>query len=310
MIKKYLISILLCVVVAISAQAQNSIKLTIGAAPGAATDAMARALQQLLLEETDIKLLIEYKPGVGGEISYTQVAQNKNEPNLLLMFQSFAALNAKANTNYNWRNDFVMINYLGYSPMVLVTGKESGIRTWQDLINWPANKPLSIGVTLLGSGPGMCGDFLMSHLKKDWIPVEYKASTPAVLDLMGGHHLIGCHIDASVRGQIESGLLTPLVSIGPRRLALLPNIPSTDELGIKDSNITTWQILGANKMVDSATIEKIQKALNRVMQDPVKRKKFSDESKHSVDAGLTAGGAAAAIKFTESEIARFQKNIR
>lgn len=301
-IKKLVQIFLVCTASINIALAQTSIKLTIGATPGGATDILARAVQTILAEESDILLLLDYKPGVGGEIAYTHVANNRQEPNLLLVYQSLATLNVKSNRNYNWQQDLTMISYLGHSRLILLTGKQSGIASWYDIKNWPDNKPLSIGVTFPGSGAKMCGDFLMHHLKKDWTEVQYKSGAPAVIDLIGNHHQIGCHIEAAVRGYVESGLLTPLASIGNQRLTQYPLLASTQQFGILSNDLVTWNILAGNRLVDVTTINKIQEVLTNTMNNPKKRKRFIELSQHYIDAELTKGGTIAATKFVEKQI--------
>lgn len=307
MFKKYLVVSLMFFLILSSAYAKTPIKLTVAAAPGGPSDAIARVVKQFLSEETDLKITIEYKPGAGGEIAYTAVANNNTDPNLIIIYQSFVVFNSKDNNNYNWRNDLVMVNYLGHGRLVLLTGKNSDIKSWTDLKNWPKNKPLTIGVAGIGTAPKLCADFLQRHLDKDWMQIEYKSGGPALIDLMGGHHAVGCHVESAVRGHLESGMLIPLASIGTQRLASLPNLPSTDQLGIKDDDLTFWSILGANKMVDNQTIEKINRAMARIMQDPEKRKKFLSMSAHLVDMDITVGGTAAATKFMEQHISKFKK---
>lgn len=309
MFQKFAATIMLCGMFAMAqADSKDPVKLVSGFAPGGPSDIIAREMQKILTEELGRPVVLEYRTGAGTEIAVTSVAKNKSKETVLMLASTALAINnVQKNTNYDLVNDLIYSSYVGHSPLVLVTTPQSGIKSLRDVINWPADKPLFMGTGGPGSGPQLCAEALGRAIKKQVVPVPYKGGAPALVDLMGNQHPLGCHLYSLVRSYIQDGRLIPLMVTSNKRSAQFPGVPTAGEAGLKEvEGIQIWNGFIANTTADPAIVKQVEDIMDRLVKDPVRNKTFAQNVDLELDPALTQGRGPAFQKFVLQEINRFK----
>ena len=309
MFKKFVTTIMLCGMFA-TAQANDKepVKLVSGFAPGGPSDIIVREIQKILTEELGRSVILEYRAGAGSEIAVTSVAKNKTKETVLMMaYTALSINNLQKNSNYDLSNDLIYSSYIGHSPMVLVTTPQSAIKSLRDVTNWPSDKPLFMGTGGPGSGPQLCAEALGRAVKKQVVPVPYKGGAPALIDLMGNQHPLGCHLYSLVRSHIQDGRLIPLMVTSINRSAQFPEVPTASEVGLKElEGIQIWNGFIANTTADTAILKQVEDIMDRLVKDPVRSRNFSQTVDLELDPALTLGRGPAFKKFVLQDIKRYK----
>ena len=191
--------------------------------------------------------------------------------------------------------------------MVLVTTPQSAIKSLRDVTNWPSDKPLFMGTGGPGSGPQLCAEALGRAVKKQVVPVPYKGGAPALIDLMGNQHPLGCHLYSLVRSHIQDGRLIPLMVTSINRSAQFPEVPTASEVGLKElEGIQIWNGFIANTTADTAILKQVEDIMDRLVKDPVRSRNFSQTVDLELDPALTLGRGPAFKKFVLQDIKRYK----
>ncbi|NBT34770.1 MAG: tripartite tricarboxylate transporter substrate binding protein [Betaproteobacteria bacterium] len=249
------------------------IRLVVGFAPGGGTDIVARALAPKISEILGQPVLVENKSGAAGTLAADMVAKSPADGYILLMGHS----NSNAispfvlpKVPYNPATDFSTITYVGYVPNVLVLHPSVPARNVPELIALAKSKPgqLTYGSSGIGSTQHLAGALFskISSVKMEHIP--YKGSGQAIVDLIAGQINMNFDTLPPVLEHIRGGKLTPLAISTPKRLEILPGVPTFDEVGIKGFDVTNWYSVMGPKGMSPDVVKKIDAAVKAAMADP------------------------------------------
>jgi tripartite-type tricarboxylate transporter receptor subunit TctC len=144
-------------------------------------------------------------------------------------------------------------------------------------------------------------------IKKQVVPVPYKGGAPALIDLMGNQHPLGCHLYSLVRSHIQDGRLIPLMVTSTKRSAQFPDVPTASEVGLRElEGIQIWNGLIANTTADPAVLKQVEDVMDRLVKDPVRSRNFSQTVDLELDPALTLGRGPAFKKFVLQDIERYK----
>lgn len=284
MFKKYVIALLLALISGIVfAKEFPVINLYIGYSAGSNTDKIARALQKELQKELPNQIVVNYKPGAGGDIAVGTIANNNNkENNLLITNINLPWWNINTNPNYNYR-DLVPVAYLGTTPLVFVTHKSMPIKTRADWNRLDPDTPVMVGSSGIGSGTHLDSEVLFYKGNKKMTHVPYRGSAMLLPELLSGQVKAAYSFRLEIQEHIKNGTVIPFAIASTERIKQLPDVPTLNELGLGDAWIPCWQIVVASPGTDPATIKAFQQALVKLYKDPVGRAEFVDSSDLHVD---------------------------
>ena len=258
------------------AQAQNypdkAIRMIVPFPPGGGTDVVARVIAQKLGEATGWTIVADNKPGSGGSVGLSLAGKAPADGYTIVLAQNanlvINPILGKA--NYDPIKDFAPIGLTASAPQVLVVAKDSPLKTVEDLL--AAAKAKGGKMTFASPGVGtsshLAGELLQQLASVKFRHVPYKGAAQALPDLMGGRVDIYISSVPSVMTQVKEGALRPIALFATKRDADLPEVPTFDEAGIKNSDAVTWWGLAAPAGTPAAIVARLNTELNRVLKQP------------------------------------------
>ena len=272
----------------ITAQAQSPayprgpVTLVVPFPAGGPTDAMARQLAQKLGERLGQQVLIDNKGGAGGSIAAEAVAKAAPDGQTLFFGTTGTlAINPSLYTKlrYDPIKDFAPVSLMATTMNVLVVNPEVPAKNLTELIRLARAKPgtLTYGSAGNGSSNHLSGELLKSAASLQINHIPYKGSAPALVDLMGGRLTMMFDTLAQQTGNIASGKLRALAVTGPNRSPLLPEVPTAQEGGLKDFDVTIWFGVLAPAGTPSSAVDRLAREIANVMSTDEMKKRMQDD---------------------------------
>jgi tripartite-type tricarboxylate transporter receptor subunit TctC len=253
------------------------VSLIVAFTPGGPSDVLARIVGKKIGELLGQPIVIENKPGAGGNIAAELVARAAPDGYTLLMGNnSILATNASLyrKVGYDAEKDFAPISLIGSQANILVVNPALPVKSMAELIALAKAKPGQINFASSGYGAAahLAGELFKTQAHIDIIHVAYKGAAPALQDVIAGHVQMMFATAASVVGHVKDGLVRPLAVTTPARTAVLPDIPTVAELGIAGFDATTWHGLVAPAGTPPEVIDALHRAAITALNDPETRK--------------------------------------
>jgi tripartite-type tricarboxylate transporter receptor subunit TctC len=274
----WIAALTLCgVMVAASVQAQEfppkkNITMVVGFAAGGAADTGARIIAKKLGENIGAAVVVDNRPGAGGNIAHAYVAQGPADGSVIL-FGSVGPLTIAPHMmkiSYDPVKDLSPITMGVNFPNVLVVGAQTGFKTFADFVAYAKKNPgkLDFASTGPGSASHLAGELLNDMAHIDTVHVPYKGGAPALQDLLGGRVSSYYSTLSTALPHIESGKLIPLASTGLQRLPGLPKVPTIAESGYPGFSATNWYAFVASSKVPKAMLDRWNTELVKVLKSP------------------------------------------
>ena len=246
---------------------------------GGPTDAMARQLAQRLGDRLGQQVLIDNKGGAGGTIAAEAVAKAAPDGQTLFFGTTGTmAINPSLynKLRYDPVKDFAPVSLMATTMNVLVVNNEVPAKNLAELIKLAKSKPdtLTYGSAGNGSSNHLSGELLRSVAGLQISHIPYKGSAPALVDLLGGRLTMMFDTIAQQTGNISSGKLRALAVTGPKRSPLLPEIPTAQEAGLKDFDVTIWFGVLAPAGTPSSVIDRLSREVAVVMSSEDMKKRM------------------------------------
>jgi tripartite-type tricarboxylate transporter receptor subunit TctC len=248
--------------------------------PGGAMDAIARVLSRTMSQELGQSIVVENKPGAGGNIGASFVAKAKPDGYTIMIVANGMAVNPALyrNMSYNPIKDFQPISLLAAVPNILVTqAGRSDVNSISDVMRQVKEKPGKYSYASAGVGTSihLAGALFTYMGKLNMLHVPYKGSGPAVTDLISGQVDYMFDSITSAKPHIESGKLKALAVTTPKRSSTLPNLPTVAESGLAGYALTPWFAAFAPVGTPLAIIEKLNGAMIKAMNTEQVKKTFA-----------------------------------
>jgi len=259
----------------------HPVNLVVAFTPGGPSDVLSRIVGRRLQDILHQPFIVENRPGSGGNIAAEEVARAAPDGYTLLMGNnSILATNAALYRKlaYNPATDFTPISLIGTQANILVVNPSVPVHSLAELIALAKANPgqLNFASSGFGAAAHLAGELFKTEAKIDIVHVPYKGAAPALQDVMAGHVQMMFATAASVIGLIKSGKVRALAVTTPKRTALLPDLPTVDELGIKGFDATTWHGLVAPAGTPKDIIDALNFATVEALKDPATQKSLID----------------------------------
>lgn len=256
------------------------IRLIVPFTPGGSNDVVARIVGQKLSETWKQPVVVENKPGAGGNIGSEAAA--RSEPDgytLLIAANNVLAINPTLYDKipFDPLKDFAPVTLLGTLPIVLVVNSAVPAKSVQELIAF--GKSSADGLTYASGGNGtpqhLSGELFksMTGVKMDHIP--YKGNAPAVTDLLSGQVKMLFSPVNSVIPHVKSGKLRALGVASTARLTYLPDVPTIAEAGVPGYQSDIWLALVAPAGTPKDIVEKVRGEVAAILAHPEVKEKLS-----------------------------------
>ena len=257
------------------------ITLIVPFAAGGPTDTIARNVAQNMTETLGKPVLVDNRPGAGGQIAGNIVKQARADGYTLFVGASeMFAINQTLfkKFSYDPLKDFVPVAALFETPMVLVVSKENPANSVKELVALAKTKAggLSYASQGLGSVGHLLGSSMGSKIGATLVHVPYKGSSPALQDLATGRVDMMFDVFASSGPLIASGKLKALAVASPKSFASLPGIPTLTEGGVTDLDASVWFGIVAPTGTPEDVIATLNNAVTSAIANPVLVKRFGD----------------------------------
>src|SRR3954464_2662042 len=257
------------------------VTLIVAFTPGGPSDVLARILGKKLEQLLGQPFVIENRPGAGGNIAAELAARAAPDAYTVLMGNnSILATNASLyrKVNFDPEKDFAPISLIGSQANILVVNPAPPARLMAGLIGLAKQKPGQINFASSGYGAAahLAGELFKTEAHIDIVHVAYKGAAPALQDVIAGHVQMIFATAASVVGHIRDGLVRPLAVTTLKRTAVLPDVPTIDELGLTRFDATTWHGLVAPTGTAPDIIAALNRATVAALAHPETRKAMGD----------------------------------
>ncbi len=258
------------------------IKLIVPFPPSGGTDVLSRGIAQAIASNTQWNLVIDNKPGAGGNIGLEAAAKSPNDGYTIAMGQtSNLAVNPALYSKmpYDPIKDFAPIALVSSQPLIVVVSSTSPYKTFKELVDASRAQPGVLNMASSGNGTigHIGGELFQRRANVKWTHVPYKGAGPAVTDMLGGTIQVFFGNTQAVGGLVAGGKLRPLAVTSPKRLAHMPDVPTVAELGYPGFEAATWSGLLAPVGTPQAVIDKLNAEANKALKRPEMAKKLEDE---------------------------------
>lgn len=275
--------------------------------PGGLTDVMARQVGQQLGERWKVNVVIDNKPGGGGQIGAAEVAKAAGDGQTLLAITMTHAANVtlfKGRAAYDFQKDLRPVALLAGSPMLVVVPAASAIKDFKDLVQIARGGKLNGGSSGNGTPPHLTLALFNDIHKTDIQHIPYKGGAPAITDLIGGQlDVIFSNFPESV-AHVKSGKLRALAIASAARHPLLPDVPTTAEAGAPQLMVENWTAIMAPASTPEPVVAKLGAEVLKIMAAP-----DVEERARTQGFRVDARGPQAFGKFLGDEVERWSRII-
>jgi tripartite-type tricarboxylate transporter receptor subunit TctC len=270
---------------ALTAQAQTwpekGITIVVPTAAGGANDAMARIIGQGLATRLGKSVIVENKAGANGAIAAEFVARAAPD-GYTIMFGYIAThgINpALQKLKYDPVADFEAIGMVAASPTVMVINSAVPAKNVKELVQLIKAKPDAYSYATAGTGtaPHLTGELFNLSTGLNVVNVPYKGSAPAVVDTIAGNTQYMFPSLFTAFPQVKGGKLKAIGIAGEKRSRVMPDLPTLAEQGIANVNMSQWYAMFAPAKTPKAVIERLNKEMNAVLNDPANEKRIEDQ---------------------------------
>ena len=286
------------------------VRFVVGFTPGGPSDILARALGQKLAERWSQQVVVDNRPGAGGNLAAEAVAKSSPDGyTWLLGNNSILATNQSLYRSlpYDPVRDFAPVALVAIQPNILVVHPSLPVSSVEELIRFAKANPGKLNYASSGSGAAahLAGELFKAMTGVELVHVPYKGAQPALTDVIAGQVQLMFATSASVIPYIKAGRLRALAVTTAQRSASVPELPTVAEAGVPGFEATTWH----GVVVPAATPAAIVARLNEEINSALGEKDLKDRLT-SLGAEISTGTPKQFTDYIAREIPKWAKVVK
>lgn len=254
------------------------VRIVVGFSPGGSNDIVARLLAPKLAEGLGQQVLVENKPGAGGNIAaQTMLSAPPDGHTLMMCTTGTVSIQPHlAKAPFNPETDLLPVTLIANAPYLLLVNASVPATNVKELIAYAKGHPGLLNFASSGNATGghLAGEMFKSKAGVNIVHVPYKGTGQAMTDLLAGQVSIIFDQAVSSMPYAKSGKLRILGVASPQRLKGLPEVPTISESGVPNFDPVTWTGLCASKGTPAAAIQRVQQEVAKVLAMPEISQKF------------------------------------
>jgi len=276
--------------------------------PGGVTDIATRLIAQKLSERLKQQFFVENIAGAGGNLGMGQAAKAPGDGHTILFASSSIVVNPSLynKITYDIDKDFIPVTKAGGTPNSWVVNASFAAKTMKDLIDLIKREPgkHSVGSPGTGTTPSLSIDMMKLALKLDFITVPFAGGGPMTTSLLGGHTPIVCSALGNYANLITQGKLRALAVTTKKRSALFPDVPTLEDVGIRDQEAETMTGVFVPAGTPKPIVDLLQREIAAIVNEPAIKARL-------LQAGIEADGNSQAdfAAYVRAEVAKWRKVI-
>ena len=268
--------------------------------PGGGTDVIARIVQERMATALGQQVVIENKGGAGGSVGTEIVAKAAPDGYTVLFTLSSHTINPAIypKLNFDTVKDFEPVGTVASLPQILVANPKVPANTLAELTALAKAKPGEFAYASVGNGsPGhLAGEMFKLRAGVQMTHIPYRGGGPAVTDVMGGQvPLLWVSIPAAAQF-VKTGKLKALAVSTLKRTPAFPEVPTVHESGYPDFEVDSWYAMFVPAKTPKPVIERLNKALNTVLAEPLIRERLLAQGADAVGGTPEALGRVVAAE--------------
>ena len=277
--------------------------------PGGGADAMARLIAPKMGEALGQAIVIDNKPGAGGQIGASAVAKAAPDGYTLMLDASSFSVNPSLYPKlpYDSLKAFKPVGVVALFPNVVLVNANFPARNITELV--AAARKTKDAVSYASSGNGsaqhLAGALFESAAKVDMVHVPYKGGGPALNDVIGGQVPLFFGNLASTLQHVQSGKLKALAVTSGKRSPILPDVPTLSESGLKGTEIYEWNAVFAPANTPEPVMNKLAAAFQQALEAPEVKARVAQ-----LGGEIQKGSPEQARKFIEQQITLWGQVIK
>jgi tripartite-type tricarboxylate transporter receptor subunit TctC len=252
------------------------IRIIVPLTPGSGADIAGRIIAARMSEHWKQPVLVENRPGAGGQIGTSAVVKSEPDGHTLLVQSSSHSANPAIYRSlpYDPQKDLADVAILGKTPYVMVSREYTSLKA---LLNDAEKKPgqLAFASAGVGTSTHLAAEYLVGLAGVKMIHVPYKGSAEAIQDVLAGRvQFYMAPVNVAV-GQVKEGKLNPLGVSTKRSAASLPDVPTIASQGIPNYDVTLWFGMWAPSGTPIPVVQKLNAAVNAIVFEPAVKEQFT-----------------------------------
>jgi tripartite-type tricarboxylate transporter receptor subunit TctC len=241
--------------------------------PGSSSDLIPRALAPLMSQSMGVPVIVENRPGAGGNVGAALVARGDASGHQVLMAPSAVlAINQwlYKELGYDPQKDLTPVINAATTPNMWVAHPGAPVRTIAELLAQAKAKPGGLAFASGGNGTTghLCGELLKTSAKVDLLHVPYKGPAPALQDVVAGRVPLMCDNFSNVIAHVRSGRLRALAVTALKRHPQAPEVPTADESGLPGFEVGVWYGFAVPAAAPRPVVQKLNAEIARALREP------------------------------------------
>lgn len=247
----------------------HTVRLVIPYTAGGSSDIIARLISEPLSEAIKQSVIVDDRPGANGNLGASMVAQSTDQHTLLLADLDGLEISPSIyKLNFDPSKDLRGVSMLAYSPHILAVHPAVAANTLPELVELSKHKHLNFAVTALGSAPHLAAVAVQQATGARWQYVPYKGGSQAITDTITGQTDIIMNGMLATLPYVQQHTLKAIAVSKRTRMAIVPNVPTIAEQGVKDFESGTWQGVVAPAAMPDDAVALLSREMARIIQLP------------------------------------------